>query len=410
MLLKLLGKAGSAETVIREIFDEAGVGVRGEKPGDILVKNDDFYGRMLRDASIGLGESYMDGWWECEEMDLFIEKLLRIDIKKKVQGSLRMKLLTVQAIVTNMQSRGRAKIVAEAHYDIGNDLYEVMLDPRMVYTCGYWPVDEAKKAKHAGPRAPSTPEVIADTLAEVSAESLAHAQERKLDLICRKAGLKPGMRVLDLGCGFGGFAMFAAERYGCHVRGHTISTQQQQWGAATAKKKGLDVDLRLDDYRNAQGQYDAVVSIGMLEHVGWKNLREFMLVVKRCLKPDGVSVLHTIGSPVTQKHGVPFFEKYIFPNASSPSIAMLGRAMEELFVLEDVQNIGPHYRPTLLAWWKNFNDNYKSLDQKKYDERFWRMWRFYLLISAGAVSARESQLYHVVMTHPGRAQPHCRLS
>ena len=401
MLLKLLN-GGSAERFVREIFDEAGVGVNGDQPGDILVKNDAFYGRLVRDASVGLGESYMEGWWECEALDKFIEKLLRIDIKKKIQGTLKMKLLTLQAIVTNMQSRARAKIVAEAHYDIGNDLYEVMLDPRMIYTCGYFesltPTD--------GGQAPRIP----DTLDEVTAENLAHAQERKLDLICRKAGLKPGMRVLDLGCGFGGFAMFAAERYGCHVRGYTISTQQQQWGAATAKKKGLDVDLRMQDYRAAEGRYDAVVSIGMLEHVGWRNLREFMQVVKRCLVPEGISVLHTIGSPVTQKHGVPFFEKYIFPNASSPSIAMLGKAMEELFILEDVQNIGPHYRPTLLGWWKNFNDHYKSLDQKKYDERFWRMWRFYLLISAGAVSARESQLYHVVMTHVGRAQPHCRLS
>ena len=373
------GGTGSAraERLIRELFDEAGVGINGNKPGDITVKNPEFYSRLVRDASIGLGESYMEGWWECDELDTFIEKLLRIDIKKKIQGSLKMKLLTLQAIVTNMQSRARAKIVAEAHYDIGNDLYEVMLDKRMVYTCGYW-----KNAKN-----------------------LAEAQEAKLDLICRKAALKPGMRVLDLGCGFGGFAMFAAEKYGCHVDGYTISTQQQQWGSATAKKLGLDVDLRLQDYRTAKGQYDAVVSIGMLEHVGWKNLREFMLVVKRCLKPEAISVLHTIGSPVTQKHGVPFFEKYIFPNASSPSIAMLGKAMEDLFILEDVQNIGPDYRPTLLAWWENFDKGYKTLDQKKYDQRFYRMWRFYLLISAGAVAARESQLYHVVMTHPGVAQP-----
>ncbi len=372
---------GSAERFVREIFDEAGVGVRGEEPGDIMVKDERFYGRFVRDATIGLGESYMDGWWECEELDTFAEKLLRVDIKKKVQGSLRLKLLSLRALLTNMQSRARAKIVAEAHYDIGNDLYEVMLDERMIYTCGYWK----------------------------GATTLAEAQVNKLDLICRKAGLKPGMRVLDLGCGFGGFAMFAAERYGCEVTGYTISTQQQQWGAATAKKKGLAVDLRFQDYRNASGRYDAVVSIGMLEHVGWRNLREFMQVVKRCLTPEGRSVLHTIGSNVDQKHGVPFFEKYIFPNAASPSIAMLGKAMEDLFILEDVHNIGPHYRPTLLAWWQNFDAGYGTLDHKKYDQRFYRMWRFYLLICAGAVAARESQLYHLVLSHPGAAQPDCRL-
>jgi cyclopropane-fatty-acyl-phospholipid synthase len=374
---------GNAEAVVREIFESAGVGVEGKKPGDIHVKNDAFYGRLLREASIGLGESYMDEWWECDELNLFIEKLLRVDIKKKIQGSLRMKLLTLQALVTNMQSRARAKQVAEAHYDIGNDLYEVMLCKRMVYTCGYW-----KNAKN-----------------------LAEAQEAKLELICKKAGLQPGMRVLDLGCGFGGFAMYAAEKHGVDVLGVTISTEQQKWGAATAKKKGLDkVELRLQDYRTVGGKFDRVVSIGMMEHVGWRNHRHLMEVVHRCLHRDGIAVIHTIGSNENQKHGIPFFEKHIFPNAASPSIAQLGNAMENLFVLEDVHNIGPDYGPTCIAWWKNFEAGYHTLDQKKYDRRFWRMWRFYLLAAAGAVQARESQLWHLVLTHIGRDLPNCRFS
>ncbi|MEZ4299929.1 MAG: cyclopropane fatty acyl phospholipid synthase [Polyangiaceae bacterium] len=382
MLGWIFGK-GDAESVVREIFESAGVGVDGKNPGDILVKNPAFYDRLLRDASIGLGESYMEEWWDCEELDLFIEKLLRVDIKRKIQGSLRLKLLTLQALVTNMQSRARAVQVAEAHYDIGNDLYEVMLCKRMVYTCGYWK----------------------------NATTLDEAQDAKLDLICRKAGLEPGMRVVDLGCGFGGFAMYAGEKYGCEVLGVTISKEQQKWGAETARKKGLsNVELRVQDYRTVQGKFDRVVSIGMLEHVGWKNHRNFMEVVHRCLKPEGIAVLHTIGSNESQKHGIPFFEKYIFPNAASPSIAQLGKAMEHLFVLEDVHNIGPDYRPTLLAWWKNFEAGYRTLDQKKYDRRFWRMWRFYLLAAAGAVAARESQLYHLVLTHVGRAQPDCRKS
>jgi cyclopropane-fatty-acyl-phospholipid synthase len=382
-MLGWLGNANNAEAVIREIFESAGVGVRGEKPGDIDVKNPAFYGRLLRDASIGLGESYMEEWWECDRLDLFIEKLLRVDVKKKIQGSLRMKLLTLQAVVTNMQSRERAKQVAEAHYDIGNDLYEVMLCKRMVYTCGYW-----KDAK-----------------------TLEEAQDAKLDLICRKAGLKPGMRVLDLGCGFGGFAMYAAEKYGCDVLGVTISTEQQKWGMARAKKLGLGgVELRLQDYRTAQGQFDRVVSIGMMEHVGWKNHRNFMEVIHRCLRKDGVAVVHTIGSNEAQKHGIPFFEKYIFPNAASPSMGQLGAATENLFAIEDVHNIGPDYNPTLLAWWKNFEAGYDTLDKRKYDRRFWRMWRFYLLAAAGAVSARESQLWHMVLTHIGRDKPECRFS
>ena len=374
-------KNDNAEALVREIFDQADVGVEGRRPGDILVKNPDFYGRLIRDASIGLGESYMEEWWECDALDLFIEKLLRVDVKQKLQGSLKMKLLTLQALVTNMQSRARARQVAEAHYDIGNDLYEVMLCKRMVYTCGYWK----------------------------NASTLDEAQEHKLDLICRKAGLEAGMRVLDLGCGFGGFAMFAAERYGVEVVGVTISKEQQRWGAAEAQRRGLTgVDLRLQDYRNQYGRYDRVVSIGMLEHVGWRNHRNFMEVVHRCLTPDGVAVLHTIGSNESQKHGIPFFEKYVFPNAASPSMAQLGRATENLFAIEDVHNIGPDYRPTLLAWWKNFEAGYPTLDHTKYDRRFWRMWRFYLLAAAGAVAARESQLWHLVLTRIGRAQPECR--
>lgn len=379
--MKMNGGA-RAEKVVRELFESAGVGVAGREPGDIDVKNPEFYGRLLREASIGLGESYMDGWWECDKLDLFIEKLLRADMQKKIEGSLRLKLLTLQAVVTNMQSRKRAKIVAEKHYDLGNDLYEVMLCPRMVYTCGYW-----KNAKN-----------------------LDEAQEHKLELICKKAQLTAGMKVLDLGCGFGGFALYAAEKYGCHVTGVTVSVEQQRFGQGVADKKKLPVEIRVQDFRDVRGSFDAVVSIGMLEHVGPKNHRHLMEVVDRNLKDGGVAVLHTIGSNYSQKHGIPFFEKHIFPNAASPSLAQLGKSMEGLFVAEDIHNIGPDYNPTLLAWWKNFEAGYDTLDKTKYDRRFWRMWRFYLLAAAGAVAARESQLWHLVLTKPGTRQPDSRFS
>jgi cyclopropane-fatty-acyl-phospholipid synthase len=380
----VIGAMGAerAERLIRGLFDEAGIGVAGKNPGDIVVKNEGFYGRVLAEASIGLGESYMDGWWECDKLDLFIEKLLRIDIKKRLTGSLKMRLLTVQALLTNMQSKGRARQVAEVHYDLGNDLYEVMLDKRMIYTCGYW-----KNAK-----------------------TLEEAQDAKLELICKKAGLKPGMRVLDLGCGWGGFAAYAAEKHGCKVLGVTVAKEQQKWGQAKADSLGLPVEIRLSDYRNVHGKYDAVVSIGMMEHVGWRNHRTLMEIVHRSMEDEAIAVIHTIGSNETQHHGIPFFEKHIFPNAASPSIAQLGKAMENLLIVEDWHNIGPDYRPTLLAWWDNFDAGYHTLDQKKYDRRFYLMWRFYLLAAAGAVAARESQLWHLVLTKVGRPQPDCRFS
>jgi len=279
-----------------------------------------------------------------------------------------------------MQSRAKAYEVADKHYNLGNDLYEAMLDPRMIYTCAYWK----------------------------DATDLASAQEAKLDLVCRKAGLKPGMRVLDLGCGWGGFAIYAAEKYGCEVLGVTIAKEQQIWGQAAAKARGLPVEIRVNDYRDAQGQFDAVVSIGMLEHVGWKNHRTFMEVVHRCLRDDGIAVVHSIGQNSSATHADPFVHKHLFPNATSPSIAQIGRAMEGLLVMEDWHNFGPYYYPTLMAWWENFDRNYPTLDHKKYDERFYRLWRFYLHSGAGIVLARDGQLWQLVLTKARRKQPECR--
>jgi cyclopropane-fatty-acyl-phospholipid synthase len=370
----------AAEAMVRELFAAAGVTVNGDNVGDIQVKDTRFFGRLLREASMGLGESYLDGWWECDGLDTLVEKLLRADLRSKIQGNLRLSLLAIRARFTNMQSIGRADQVAKAHYDLGNDLYEAMLDKRMVYTCGYWQ----------------------------QAKNLEEAQERKLDLICRKAGLVSGMRVLDLGGGFGGFAAWAAEKYGCNVVSVTISKEQGQW--ARQHWAGLPIEFLIDDYRNITGLYDAVVSIGLLEHIGHKNHRTFMEVVARVLKPEGVGVLHTIGNNISRISGDPFVDKYIFPNAMSPSLSQLARAMEGLFIVEDVQNLGEHYAPTVIAWWKNFDAAWPRLRGPRYDDRFYRMWRFYLLGGAGLSRARDGQLYQFVITHPGRAQPDCRLS
>ena len=369
-----------AERTVRELFALAGVTIGGDQPGDIQVHNREFYPRILQQASMGLGESYMDGWWDTPALEVFIEKVLRADLKNKVKGDWRLWLLPAQAVLFNLQSKARAYQVAEAHYDIGNELYAKMLDKRMVYTCGYWK----------------------------NARTLEEAQVAKLDLVCRKVGLKPGMTVLDLGCGWGGMAAFAAERYGCKVRGVSVSKEQVKW--AKENWKGLDVDFTLGDYRDVSGTYDAVVSIGMAEHIGYKNHRTMMKVIHRSLKPEGVALVHTIANNVSRIHGIPFIEKYVFPNACAPSIAQLGKAMEGLLVLEDLQNIGPDYYHTLIAWWKNFDAAWPELRGPRYDDRFYKMWKFYLLGAAGASKARDGQLYHLVMTRTGREQPDCRMS
>jgi len=376
-------RSSEAESIVREVFALADVEFGGTRPWDIRVNDSRFYDRVLREASIGFGESYMDGWWETDALDQTIEKIMRGNLKKKITGSWRLRALTVKAMLLNLQAKARAGASIEAHYDIGNDLYTRMLDERMVYTCGYWK----------------------------NATTLREAQEAKLDLVCRKVGLRPGMRVLDLGCGWGGLASWAAEKYGCSVLGVTLSKDQvslgnELWGP---RGKKLDVELRLCDYRDVRGTFDRVLSIGMMEHVGPKNHRDMMRVIDRNLVEDGVALVHTIANNRSLRHGTPFIEKYIFPNAVAPSIAQIGRAVEGLFVIEDIHNIGPDYDPTLMAWWENFDRTYGEISEH-YDRRFYLMWKFYLLGAAGAARARDGQLYQVVMTKPGNALPDCRVS
>ena len=372
-------RRSDAEAVITELFALAGVTINGTAPGDIKVRDPRFFERVLRDASIGLGESYMDDWWETDALDVTITKILLGNLRQKIQGNWRLKVAAVKAAVFNLQAKGMAHKAIEAHYDVGNELYTRMLDPRMVYTCGYWK----------------------------TAKDLTEAQEHKLDLVARKVGLQPGMRVLDLGCGWGGFASWAAEKYGCSVVGVTLSKDQVSLGNQLWKH--LPVELRLQDYRDVTGRFDRVVSIGMMEHVGPKNYREVMRVIDRCMVDDGVALFHTIACNHSQVTATPFIDKYIFPNAVTPSLAQLGKAMERIFVIEDLHNIGPDYDPTLMAWWANFDRTYHEI-AKTYDRRFYQMWKFYLLAAAGASRSRDGQLYQVVMTKIGRKQPDCRKS
>lgn len=371
--------ASKAETIIRDLLATAGIQIDGSHAWDIQVHNKNFYNRVLQNANLGLGESYMDGWWDCEAIDQFIDRVLRAKLDEKVRGNWRMGWQVFKARLFNRQARQRAYQVGERHYDLGNDLYEAMLDRRLNYTCAYWR----------------------------NAETLDDAQEAKLDLVCRKIGLKPGMEVLELGCGWGSFARYAAEKYGARVTGVTVSKEQVALGMKHCK--GLPVALKLQDYREASGQYDAVISIGIMEHVGYKNYGTYMDVVNRCLKPDGIGFVHTIGGNHSTHSTNAWTDKYIFPNGMLPSIAQLGAAMEKHFVMEDWHNFGPDYDKTLMAWHTNFVNAWPEL-KSRYDERFYRMWRYYLLSSAGSFRARNIQLWQIVFTREGTPQPDCRLS
>ncbi len=367
------------KTAIENLFALAGITINGPNPYDIQVHDARFYQRVLSESALGLGESYMDGWWDCDALDELIHRILKARLEEKVRGNWKMLLYSLKSKLFNRQKRSRAPQVSEQHYDLGNDLYQAMLDKRLNYTCGYWK----------------------------DAQNLDQAQEAKLELVCQKTNLKPGMRVLELGCGWGSFAKYAAEKYGVQVVGINLSKQQVQLGRELCR--GLPVELRLQDYREAEGKYDAVISIGIMEHVGYKNYRTYMEVVDRCLKDDGIAFIHTIGGNISSHHANAWTDKYIFPNGMLPSIAQLGKAMEGLFVMEDWHNFGPDYDKTLMAWYGNFANSWPRF-KDKYGERFYRMWRFYLLSSAGGFRARAQQLWQIVLTKPGRPQPHCRFS
>lgn len=356
--------------VAQGILDSADILVDGDRPWDIVVHNPDFFARVFAKGSIGLGESYMDGWWDCQNLDQFFCKILKSRLDKKIKTSKHLILLLLKSKIINFQKRSKAYDIGEKHYDKGNDLYQAMLDKKMIYSCGYWK----------------------------DASNLREAQEAKLDLICRKIGLKPGMKILDIGCGWGGFVKYAAEKYQAKAIGITVSKEQMK--LAKENCKGLDVEIRMQDYRNLNEKFDRIVSVGMFEHVGYKNYRDFFKVVDRCLKDSGLFLLHTIGGNKSTTCADPWIDKYIFPNGMLPSASQIAKASEGIFYLEDWHSFGSHYDKTLMAWRKNFNKNWDKI-KINYDERFYRMWDYYLLSFAGTFRASRNQLWQIVFSKYG---------
>ena len=362
-----------SKSLIVDLLKHADVEVGGSRPWDLQVHDERLYERVISYGTLGFGEAYMDGWWDAGAIDEMIYRILKHDLRSQIRIDFANIMSVARSRVLNLQRR-HVYEVGEKHYDIGNELYSRMLDKRMVYSCGYW-----KEAR-----------------------TLDAAQEAKLDLICRKAGLEPGMRILDIGSGWGGFLRFAAERYGVEGIGLTISKEQAEY--ANANRGNLNIETRLEDYLAMTGKFDRIISIGMFEHVGVKNYRRYMRKVSELLSPDGLFVLHTIGGNISQTYGDPWADKYIFPNGMVPSPQQIGKATEGLFVMEDWHNFGAYYDPTLMAWLANFEAAWPELSAThadKYDERFRRMWRYYLCSFAGAFRARTIQLWQVVLSPAG---------
>ncbi len=357
------------QDALRQMLAPAQVMVGGHNPWDIQVRDPVFARRVLAQGTLGVGESYMDGQWDCERLDEMMFRVFRAGIDQHLPG-LRLLWASLLAKLFNPQTPTRSYKVGQQHYDIGDDLYQRMLDPRMIYSCAYWR----------------------------AAQTLEAAQEAKLDLVCRKLGFKPGMTVLDIGCGWGGAAQFAAQRYGVRVTGVTISRNQ----AATARQRceGLPVNIRLCDYRSLEGRFDRIYSLGMFEHVGPRNYQTYFQSVRNLLADDGLMLLHTIGQNTTHLANDPWIERYIFANSVIPSMAQIARAVEGMFVVEDWHGFGPDYDRTLLSWHQRFNAHWPEIADR-YGERFQRMWNFWLLASAAYFRARRDQLWQVVLSPHG---------
>jgi len=363
-------ETSSSQRFVAELLEKADIHINGGRAWDMQLNAHGVIDDALARGNLGLGERYMNGDWEAGKLDEFFFRLMRSHLPEQVSHS-KLVFHHLKSRFVNLQTAKRAFQVGEAHYDLGNDFYAAMLDKRMTYTCGYWK----------------------------NAQTLDEAQEAKLDLICRKLELKPGMRVLDIGCGWGSFMAYAAEHYGVECVGLTISKEQAEYGKQIMQS-GLPVEFRLQDYRDEHEQFDRIVSIGMFEHVGRKNYREYMQVANRCLKDDGLFLLHTIGKDVRNTSPDPWIDKYIFPNGELPALSQVTDAAETLFVVEDVHNFGADYDRTLMAWHKNFEASWPQF-KDQFSERFYRMWRYYLLSCAGAFRARDIQLWQFVLSKKG---------
>jgi len=357
---------------VEDLLLLADIQVNGDRSWDIQVHNPELFGRILGEGSMGLGEAYMDGWWDCQDMDIFFAKLLAAELAKKVT-TLSDRLFFLQAHLINRQKGKRAMKVATDHYDVGNDLYEKMLDKQMIYTCGYWQ----------------------------DAENLDQAQQHKLELVCRKLKLEPGMRVLDIGCGWGGAARYMAKHYDVSVVGITISEEQVNLANSLSD---ASVEFRMQDFHDVDEKFDRIYSLGMFEHVGFKNYADYFDMANRCLVDGGLFLLHTIGHRITNTKVDPWMDRYVFPNSILPSAELINQYSCHLFTIEDWHNFGLDYHKTLMAWHDNVSSAWSELPN--YDERFQRMWRYYLMCSAGSFKAYRNHLWQIVFSKGIATEPY----
>ncbi len=355
----------------------------------VTVTNREFYLNMLVNGVLGSGESYINDCWHCDNLtslvELFLcnrEKISRIGpgLKYLVQP-----LRLLKRFMHRNTLRGSRRNI-EAHYDLGNELFALFLDDTMMYSCGIF------HDRHA---------------------SLRDASEAKLARICEKLQLSPADHVLEIGTGWGGFALYAARQHGCRVTTTTISRQQYEYALEQVKSAGLEdrITILFDDYRELQGQYDKLVSIEMIEAVGHRYFDTYFSKCNELLKPDGMMLLQSITIADQRypqmKKSTDFIQQYIFPGGCLPSVAVLGDAIARktnmrIFHLED---IGPHYATTLKKWRERFFANIEQVRQLGYPEKFIRMWEYYLCYCEGGFRQQSIGTVQLLLTKPRALRP-----
>jgi cyclopropane-fatty-acyl-phospholipid synthase len=338
----------------------------------VRVANPRVFNRALAAGSLGLGESFMAGDFAVADGTLaqLLEILLRNRLDKKIKErpwtALRIGLLRLADVL-----RGKAHNV-QRHYDLGDDLFEAFLDSTLTYSCGY---------------------------ATDPGDDLETLQRNKLERICRKLRLRPGDRLLDIGCGFAGLLVHAAKHYGVNATGVTLSRRHCARGQAVAAREGLADRVRVEyaDFNEVAPEFDRVVSVGMMEHVPRREYDRYFAKIAEVLTHDGLGLVHVIGANAVENEHDPFIQKYIFPASNQPRLSEIAGGLERhgLAIL-DVENMIRHYGYTAARWLENFRAHRARLDPERYDEAFQRMWEYYLSGAVAAARASDAALYQVL--------------